>query len=245
MTPGHAKRDYRRLVQRCGFGVPDLGRALRTVGNSLTLLVQGPLQPFQKERGKRPTTHDMHLHRLPWRHDALESLGATELEMRVTLSYFIEPNPSQRGNSRYRYRSHGLWFDLMRPTETSNAFRAPINAAVERQGPDPATSDPRWLLGATKPAPGLVALRHLARDRCRTRKPSTGRRLSDDWLMAHAGPARLRQPSRTLRPSRQRPRARHRCGPVHRSRQSHRRVDRNVTVSSSVFTTSPINASAR
>ena len=148
LPPAPTKRDYCQLVQRCGFGVPDIERALWTVANSLTLVVQGKLQPFQKERGKRPTTLDMHLHLLPWPRDALESLGDTEVEMRVTLSYFIEPNPSQRGNSRYRYQSHGLRFDVKRPTETSNAFRARINAAVEREGPNTGTSDPHWLLGA-------------------------------------------------------------------------------------------------
>ena len=144
-----AKQDYRRLVQRCGYGVPDLVRALWTVANSLTMVVQGTLQPFQKERGERPTTRDMHLHRLPWPRDALESLGGTEVEMRVTLSYFIEPNPSQRGNSRYRYQSHGLRFDVKRPTETPNAFRARINAAVEREDAKTDTTDPFWLLGAS------------------------------------------------------------------------------------------------
>ena len=144
-----AKQDYRRLVQRCGYGVPDLSRALWTVANSLTMVVQGTLQPFQKERGERPTTRDMHLHRLPWPQDALESLGGTEVEMRVTLSYFIEPNPSQRGNSRYRYQSHGLRFDVKRPTETPNAFRARINAAVEREDAKTDTTDPFWLLGAS------------------------------------------------------------------------------------------------
>ena len=67
--------------------------------------------------------------------------------MRVTLSYFIEPNPSQRGNSRYRYQSHGLRFDVKRPTETPTAFRARVNAAVEREQPSN-TSDSFWLLGA-------------------------------------------------------------------------------------------------
>jgi len=147
LPPNHAKRDYRQLVQRCGFGVPDLERALWTVANSLTLVVQARLQPFQKVRGKRPATRDMHLHRLPWPHDALEALGDTDVEMRVTLSYFIEPNPSQRGNSRYRYQSHGLRFDVKRPTETSSAFRARINAAVEQDGSNTGTSDPHWLLG--------------------------------------------------------------------------------------------------
>ena len=149
LPPAPTKQHYRLLVQRCGFGVPDLDRALWTVANSLTLIVQGTLQPFQKLPGNSPTTTlDMHLHRLPWPHDILESLGETDVEMRVTLSYFIEPNPSQRGNSRYRYQSHGLRFDVKRPTETANAFRARINAAVGREGPNTGTSDPHWLLGA-------------------------------------------------------------------------------------------------
>lgn len=145
--PGNPnKGHYRQLVQRCGYGVPDLDRALWTLANSLTMVVEGTLQPFQKQPGKPPTTRDMHLHSLPWPQDALQSLGAAEVEMRVTLSYFIEPSPSQRGNSRYRYQSHGLRFDVKRPTETSNSFRARINAAAE-SGETTATSDPSWLLG--------------------------------------------------------------------------------------------------
>ena len=143
------KQHFRQLVQRCGFGIPDLERALWTVTNSLTLLVQGTLQPFRKEPGRKPTTHEMHLHRLPWPRDALESLGSTEVEMRVTLSYFIDPNPSQRGNSRYRYQSHGLRFDVKRPTETPNAFRARINAAAEQTGHNAGSPDSHWLLGTT------------------------------------------------------------------------------------------------
>ena len=123
LPPHPAKHDYLQLVQRCGFGVPNLERALWSVANSLTLVIQGTLQPFQKTRGKSPTTHDMHLHHVPWPHDTLESLGEMDVEMRVTLSYFIEPNPSQRGHSRYRYQSHGLRFDIKRPTETLNSFR--------------------------------------------------------------------------------------------------------------------------
>lgn len=142
-----SKQHYRQLVQRCGFGIPNLERALWTVSNSLTLLIQSTLQPFQKVRGKISTTHDMHFHRLPWPRDALESLGGTEVEMRITLSYFIEPNPSQRGKSRYRYQSHGLRFDVKRPTESPNAFRSRVNAAAEQEENSTGTSDPHWLLG--------------------------------------------------------------------------------------------------
>ena len=151
--PAHgngSKKDYLKLVRRCGFGVPNLESALWSVANSLTMVVQGSLQPFKRERSNNPVTRDMHLHSLPWPSDVLESLGETKVAMRVTLSYFIEPNPSQRGvYSRYRYASHGLRFDVRRPTETTDDFRSRINAAArdEEEGTVHSGDDPRWLLG--------------------------------------------------------------------------------------------------
>ena len=65
-----SRADYQNLVKRCGFGVPDLGQALWSVSNSLTMVVQESLQPFKKDPGGRPTTRDMHLHDLPWPVDA-------------------------------------------------------------------------------------------------------------------------------------------------------------------------------
>jgi hypothetical protein len=70
--------------------------------------------------------------------------------MRVTLSYFIEPNPSCRGvRSRYRYESHGLRFDVKRPLESENDFRGRINLLainednINRRSGD----DTGWLVG--------------------------------------------------------------------------------------------------
>ena len=146
-----SKEDYVRLLQRCGFGVPDLDRAIWSVSNSLTMVVQEGLRPFQRIRGRTPTTRDMHLHDLPWPVDVLEELGETQVEMRVTLSYFVEPNPSQRGvASRYRYASHGLRFDVKRPLEPIDAFRGRINAAArdEEEGDQQRHGDPAWLIGA-------------------------------------------------------------------------------------------------
>ena len=145
-----SKADYRNLLRRCGFGVPDLGRAMWSVSNSLTMVVQETLHPFKKDHGKQPATRDMHLHSLPWPVDMLEELGETQVEMRVTLSYFIEPNPSERGiRSRYRYESHGLRFDVKRPAESIDAFRARINAAArdEEEGTSRSHADPAWLIG--------------------------------------------------------------------------------------------------
>ena len=150
-TGAATKTDYRRLVQRCGFGVPDLDRALWSVDNSLTMVIEERLHPFQREGSKPPTLRDMHLHNLPWPREELEGLGETQVEMRVTLSYFIEPNPSRRGvRSRYRYESHGLRFDVKRPHESIDDFRSRINAAArdEEEGTHGGHgSDPEWLIG--------------------------------------------------------------------------------------------------
>lgn len=144
------KKDHVGLIRRCGFGKPDLERALWSVSNSLTMVVQDTLTPFKREPGKPVLLNEMNLHRLPWPIEALQDLGETEVEMRVTLSYFIEPNPSTRGvRSRYRYESHGLRFDMKRPTETVNEFRRRVNLAAreESSGSSGSSEDKGWLIG--------------------------------------------------------------------------------------------------
>ena len=146
-----SKKDYCNLVQRCGFGVPELDRALWSVDNSLTMVVEESLQPFKRQTAGQPTLCDMHLHSLPWPREVLESLGDTPVEMRVTLSYFVEPNPSRRGvRTKYRYESHGLRFDVKRPFESVAAFRKRINRAArdEDEGtPRSYSADAAWLIG--------------------------------------------------------------------------------------------------
>ena len=147
-----SKEDYLLLIRRCGFGVPNLDRALWTVDNSLTMVVEERLHPFKRAGSGPPTLRDMHLHDLPWPRDVLEGLGETPVEMRVTLSYFIEPNPSRRGHrSRYRYESHGLRFDVKRALESVVEFRKRVNLAArdEDEGnPRRGDGDPAWLIGA-------------------------------------------------------------------------------------------------
>ena len=149
---GSKKDKFLRLIRRCGFGVPDFDRALWTVDNSLTMVVEERLHPFKRAGSGPPTLRDMHLHDLPWPRDVLEDLGETPVEMRVTLSYFIEPNPSRRGHrSRYRYESHGLRFDVKRPLESVDEFRKRVNLAArdEDEGsPGRSRGDPAWLIGA-------------------------------------------------------------------------------------------------
>ena len=117
-------------------------------GGTLLRQLDG-LHPFKRIPGRQPTLRDMHLHNLPWPRQALEDLGDTQVELRVTLSYFIEPNPSERGRSRYRYESHGLRFDVKRPSESVDEFRGRINAAArdEEKGDSQGGDDDQWLIG--------------------------------------------------------------------------------------------------
>ena len=145
-----SKRDYARLVRRCGFGIPDLDKALWSVANSLTMVIQEQLYPFRRVSSKQPVLRDMQLHRLPWPVEILEDLGEEPVELRLTLSYFIEPNPSTRGiRSRYRYESHGLRFDVKRLGESVEGFRNRINLAArdEEQGVSTTNNDSSWLIG--------------------------------------------------------------------------------------------------
>lgn len=145
-----SKANFAHLVRHCGFGVPDLDKARWSASNSLTMVVEEHLHPFKREEKKPPVLRDMNLHRLPWPLEELEVLGETPVEMRVSLSYFIEPNPSARSfRSRYRYESHGLRFDVKRPLESEDDFRRRINAAArdEEDGSQSGGDDPGWLIG--------------------------------------------------------------------------------------------------
>lgn len=82
----------------------------------------------------------------------LQQLAETEVELRVTLSYYVEPNPGERGwLRRHRYASHGLRFAVKRSLESVDAFRQRINAAAaaEEEGFEASDTGPdNWLLGS-------------------------------------------------------------------------------------------------
>ena len=143
------------LMRRYGFGVPSVQRALYSATNDATLVVEDTLRPFWRAADGTVKTRDMHLHTLPWPRAALEELGETEVTIRVTLSYFVEPNPGERGwTRRHRYASHGLRFDVKRSLESIDEFRARINRAVqEEEAGVPADTGPdRWFLGVVRNA---------------------------------------------------------------------------------------------
>lgn len=153
-------RGRRNLLRTCGYGIPHLDKAIQCMNNSVNLIIQGELQPYRKHDG-RTQMNEMHLHTIPWPNEVLQSLGETEVEMRVTLSYFIEPGPGEIGwRNRYRYPSCGLRFDVISPNETIEDFQKRINIKMRgddlQDNGDGSSGSNRWYLGTTNRDVGSI-----------------------------------------------------------------------------------------
>lgn len=143
------KNDYKKMLRVFGYGVPDLNKAVFSYKNSLTLISEQTLQPFTKKNSSY-STKDMHFYRMPWPKDTLKALpDHTVVQLKFTLSYFIEPGPGEIGwKDKYRYPSYGLRFALIKSQESEVEFMKRINKAVrnEEEKPDSET-DTRWMFG--------------------------------------------------------------------------------------------------
>lgn len=137
----------RRLLRTCGYGIPNLERAIQCMNNSVNMVIQGELQPYNKN-----SMNEMHFHTLPWPTEVLKSLGSVNVTLKVTLSYFIEPGPGEIGwKDKYRYPSCGLRFDVINSNESVTDFRKRINVKMrgdDRNDKGEGTSgSERWYLG--------------------------------------------------------------------------------------------------
>lgn len=170
------------MLKTVGYGVPDLNRAMYSASHALTLIAQDELHPFTKNRGATnsadPKLNEMQLYQLPWPIEVLQQLPSElEVKLRITLSYFIEPNPGRRGyRQRYSYQSHGLRFEVIRPGQSVENLRAFVNALSndeDYEGPE--GDNEGWRLGPqlrtrgslhsdiwTGPAANLAAMHTIA-----------------------------------------------------------------------------------
>ncbi|MEO0589391.1 MAG: S8 family peptidase [Pseudomonadota bacterium] len=139
------------LLRMCGYGVPDFTRALQSATSSLTLIAQQTIQPFEQgENSER--ANDMHLFRLPWPVAALDALpDNAQVTINATLSYYVEPAPGEKGwRDKYKYRSHGLDFNMKKPTESDEEFVLRLNKAVRVDDGDYGGSSLDWSIGPQK-----------------------------------------------------------------------------------------------
>jgi hypothetical protein len=135
------------FMQRFGHGVPSLTRALHSADNDATMIAEGELRPYRREDGAIKTNEAV-IYDLPWPAHYLEQLGELQLEMKVTLSYFIDPNPGRRGwRGRYSYPSHGLRFKVKRPDESRQAFLERINREERDEDYGGSQGEDNWDIG--------------------------------------------------------------------------------------------------
>jgi Subtilase family len=140
---------YARLIGRFGWGVPNETRLFEGARNALTLMVEDTLEPYRRGDESGLPLKEMKYFKLPWPEDTLRALGASRVEMRCTLSYFIEPDLHAVARDRMeRYPSHRLRFDVKRYGEDDAQAQARVNALADEGEPIEDTSDDGWVLGA-------------------------------------------------------------------------------------------------
>ena len=152
------------LFKRYGYGVPDKDRARRSASNALTLIVQDTITPYKRSatKGAEHIHNEMKLFELPWPVQELRRLGVAPVKLRVSLSTFIQPNPSEpaRG-SKYRYASHNLRFKLNRANEKQASFIRRISKLAEESGDLVVDEPDSWEFGPNRRDVGSLQIDQL------------------------------------------------------------------------------------
>jgi hypothetical protein len=137
-------RANEHLIKCFGWGIPDEERLYHSADNALTLVVEDTMRPYRSSGGIK--LNEMKTFRLPWPRAALDALAATPVELRCTLSYFVEPDPNSASRDQLTmYPSHRLKFDLIRFGENAQQAQARLNAEIDAAGSD--ADDDGWALG--------------------------------------------------------------------------------------------------
>ncbi len=152
-------RERKQLVRTFGYGVPSYERATASAIGDLALMAQKTIQPYRREQSV--IFNECHYFPLPWPRAVLEQYGDQDFTLKITLSYFVEPNPGKSAAiDPQRYQSYGLRFDLKRPRETADQFRKRINARERENprgaGPRAVPDSGEWLLGPSSVSAGSL-----------------------------------------------------------------------------------------
>lgn len=142
----------RLLLRSCGYGIPDLPKAIECKSNSVNLVIESEIQPFSNKK-----MNEMHIHEIPWPKEVLEELGEIDAKLKVTLSYFIEPGPGEIGwKNKYRYPSAGLRFDAISSNESLEEFQQRINYKMRDKDTSIDTKSREWFLGTNNRDVGSI-----------------------------------------------------------------------------------------
>lgn len=144
-----SERERFNLVRSVGYGVPIFEQARYSAQNSLTLIAERSIQPY-KLTGSVSSYNEFHLFTLPWPIEFLQdALYDQDVTLKVTLSYFIEPNPGSRAKkyaNNFQYHSHNLDFVVIKRDETLEHFKRRVSAASETSEDALDSRDEPWLV---------------------------------------------------------------------------------------------------
>ena len=92
------KADKIVLARNFGYGIPSLSRALSSAENDLFMISQAEITPYYREEREdeegnlvrtAPKMKDLHVYQLPWPIEALQTLGAKDVHLKVTLCILL------------------------------------------------------------------------------------------------------------------------------------------------------------
>jgi hypothetical protein len=163
------KAQFQNVDERmavAGYGVPDEELALSCTTTRATIIVEDsfpssiPVQQPKKVPPKRVDTNPNEIKlkrpvkffRLPVPEKILMDNPDTLVELRVTLSYFPEPNTFR---NRVSYGLDLKW-DMQGPGENASRFRQRINALQRKQGEKYKNDGFRWAIGINRRSRGKV-----------------------------------------------------------------------------------------
>lgn len=151
------KRNRINLLRTCGYGIPNLAKALECMNNSVNLVIQDEIQPFIMGSSSI-TYNEMRLIDLPWAKEQLRDLENTPVQLKITLSYYIEPSPGNRGwKEKYTYSSFGLKFEIKDENETEEEFIRRIDFAMQNEDEMSVSSNNDiWYLGKRNRDKGCI-----------------------------------------------------------------------------------------
>ena len=155
-----SKSKNQELIREFGYGVPNINRAISSTQNDATLIAQAEIQPFCEGSNENGVFYERHVYQLPWPKATLEKIESAIVTMKVTLSYFIDPNLTGKAYTRPdTYRSYGLRFELKKVGESDTEFRQRFSKTdnVSRSRGSGLSGDSKyWLLGAKHVSAGSL-----------------------------------------------------------------------------------------
>ena len=155
------EKDFPEINDRlrmCGYGVPDLEKMMTSRANGVTFISQKTIQPYKKGKNSN-TFNQMHIYTLPWPKETLLALGEREVKLTITLSYYVEPGPTDNFASsfkKYAYASAGLRFELSTDRDTKTTFRNRLLREYNEEEMRIPNDTRRWAIGVTNRTKGSV-----------------------------------------------------------------------------------------